>query len=70
VNLQNATAAAQILGIHANPDWNFVAENIPILRFEDGVTKEHGSYKGEGIKTGRCEPACLSSQSDNGFAYR
>jgi trehalose/maltose hydrolase-like predicted phosphorylase len=27
-----------------------VAKNIPILKMENGVTKEHASYKGEGIK--------------------
>lgn len=49
-NLQNATAAAKILGIAADPDWQLVAQNIPILRFPDGVTKEFETYKGEGIK--------------------
>jgi trehalose/maltose hydrolase-like predicted phosphorylase len=32
-----------------NADWMQVAQNIPILR-ENGITKEHESYKGEGIK--------------------
>jgi protein-glucosylgalactosylhydroxylysine glucosidase len=27
-----------------------VANNIPVLKFADGVTKEHATYKGEGIK--------------------
>jgi trehalose/maltose hydrolase-like predicted phosphorylase len=27
-----------------------VASNIPILKFPDGVTKEHEAYKGEKIK--------------------
>ncbi len=27
-----------------------VANNIPILKMEDGVTREHATYKGEGIK--------------------
>ena len=27
-----------------------VANNIPILKLDNGVTKEHASYKGEGIK--------------------
>jgi trehalose/maltose hydrolase-like predicted phosphorylase len=49
-NLVHATDAAKILGITANPDWLTVAENIPVLQFEDGVTKEHLTYKGEGIK--------------------
>jgi protein-glucosylgalactosylhydroxylysine glucosidase len=49
-NLQYATDAAKLLGIEANTDWMNVARNIPILRFPDGVTQEHASYKGEGIK--------------------
>lgn len=49
-NLQNAAAAAKILNIKADPDWELVAQNIPVLKFADGVTKEFESYKGEGIK--------------------
>ncbi|HEX8506356.1 MAG TPA: glycoside hydrolase family 65 protein, partial [Hymenobacter sp.] len=52
VNLRNATATAKILGLPANPDWQLVAQNIPILHFPDGVTQEHATYKGEGIKQG------------------
>ena len=48
-NLQFATQAAALLGIPANNDWAQVAANIPILR-ENGITKEHEAYKGEGIK--------------------
>lgn len=48
-NLQYATEAAEILGIPADPDWMHVASNIPILILENGVTKEHATYKGEGI---------------------
>jgi len=49
-NLRFATEAAKILGINADPDWMQVATNIPILKNADGVTMEHDSYKGEGIK--------------------
>lgn len=49
-NLQFATEAAKLLGINANPDWMNVANNIPILKLDNGVTKEHAAYKGEGIK--------------------
>ena len=49
-NLQYAARAAQILGIAPNADWMHVAGNIPILKMEDGVTREHATYKGEGIK--------------------
>ena len=50
VNLKNATAAAMILGIAPNSDWMNVANNIPIYKMENGVTREFDSYKGEGIK--------------------
>ena len=49
-NLQFATLAAKIVGAIADPDWMTVANNIPILKLDNGVTKEHASYKGEGIK--------------------
>jgi Trehalose and maltose hydrolases (possible phosphorylases) len=49
-NLQHATEAANILGLAANPDWMNVAKNIPILKMADGITREHASYNGEGIK--------------------
>ena len=52
VNLRNAAAAAKLLGLPANPDWALVAQNIPILKMADGVTQEHATYKGEGIKQG------------------
>ena len=49
-NLRFATEAASVLGEKADPDWEMVASNIPILKFADGVTKEHAAYNGEGIK--------------------
>jgi len=49
-NLQNAAKAARLLGITASPDWEVVAQKIPILSFPDGTTREHATYKGEGIK--------------------
>jgi trehalose/maltose hydrolase-like predicted phosphorylase len=49
-NLQFANDAAKILGITPDPDWMNVADNIPILKMPDGVTKEHATYNGEGIK--------------------
>ncbi|MCI4667990.1 MAG: glycoside hydrolase family 65 protein [Bacteroidia bacterium] len=48
--LQFATEAAEILGLEADPDWLHVAENIPILQFEDGTTKENATYDGAEIK--------------------
>jgi protein-glucosylgalactosylhydroxylysine glucosidase len=49
-NLQFATEAAKLLGILPNADWMNVANNIPVLKFADGVTREHATYNGEGIK--------------------
>jgi protein-glucosylgalactosylhydroxylysine glucosidase len=49
-NLQYATQAAVLLGITPNADWMNVANNIPILKLDNGVTQEHATYKGEGIK--------------------
>ena len=50
VNLKNAAEAAKLLGIIPNPDWMIVSNNIPILKMENGVTREHEAYHGEGIK--------------------
>jgi trehalose/maltose hydrolase-like predicted phosphorylase len=49
-NLQYATEAAKLLGIAPDNDWMNVADNIPVLKFPDGTTKEHAAYNGEGIK--------------------
>ncbi len=48
--LQHATEAAKLLGIVADPDWMNVADNIPILKMENGVTSEYAGYDGKGIK--------------------
>ena len=50
--LRDATEAAKLLGLTPDPDWMVVADNIPVLTFPDGVTKEHATYHGEGIKQG------------------
>ena len=49
-NLKFANTAAMLLGIAPDPDWMEVYKNIPILKFADGVTKEHEAYQGEKIK--------------------
>ena len=49
-NLHFATEAAKILGIIPHADWINVANNIPILKMDNGVTREHATYNGEGIK--------------------
>ncbi|MCC6413720.1 MAG: glycoside hydrolase family 65 protein [Saprospiraceae bacterium] len=48
--LEYATLAAKELGETADPDWMHVAQNIPILKFPDGVTKENATYDGVNIK--------------------
>lgn len=50
VVLRYATLAAEKLGQVADPDWWHVAENIPILEFEDGTTRENETYDGAIIK--------------------
>jgi len=48
--LRYATQAAKELGLAPNPDWEVVAQNIPILKFPDGTTKENETYDGVEIK--------------------
>ncbi len=50
--LEYTSKAAEALGKIANPDWRHVAENIPILKFPDGTTKENATYNGVMIKQG------------------
>ena len=50
MTLGYATQAAEILGLTADPDWAHVAKNIPILKFEDGATRENATYNGVMIK--------------------
>ncbi|HNG89264.1 MAG TPA: glycoside hydrolase family 65 protein, partial [Saprospiraceae bacterium] len=49
-SLRYATDAALELGLVPNPDWAHVADNIPILKFADGTTRENATYNGETIK--------------------
>ena len=48
--LQYATTAARELGLNPDPQWAEVAENIPLLKFKDGVTQEYAGYEGITIK--------------------
>jgi trehalose/maltose hydrolase-like predicted phosphorylase len=48
--LRYASEAASVLGLEANPDWKHVAENIPILKFPDGTTRENRTFDGSEIK--------------------
>lgn len=49
-SLRYAHEAAEVLGVAPNPDWLHVANNIPILKFPDGTTKENATYSGAMIK--------------------
>ncbi len=49
-NLKAAISAANILGLNANGDWQNVADNIPILKMQNGITQEYAGYKDTGIK--------------------
>jgi trehalose/maltose hydrolase-like predicted phosphorylase len=49
-SLRYAAQAARELGLTPNPDWEHVADNIPILKFPDGTTKENATYDGVEIK--------------------
>ncbi len=48
--LRCAALAAKELSIVPDPDWETVAQNIPILKFPDGTTKENATYNGVEIK--------------------
>jgi trehalose/maltose hydrolase-like predicted phosphorylase len=48
--LRCATSAAKELSISPDADWEYVAQNIPILKFPDGTTKENATYNGVDIK--------------------
>ncbi|MBS1490831.1 MAG: glycoside hydrolase family 65 protein [Bacteroidetes bacterium] len=48
--LKYASQAARELGMTPDSDWETVAQNIPILKFPDGTTKENATYDGVMIK--------------------
>lgn len=48
--LRYAAQAARELGLAPDPDWEHVAQNIPLVAFPDGVTREHRTYDGVPIK--------------------
>lgn len=49
-SLRYAAKAARVLGETPDPDWEHVADNIPILKFPDGTTRENATYNGAMIK--------------------
>ncbi len=48
--LEYAAAAASVCGEPGDPLWREIAAGLRILRFENGVTREHADYGGERIK--------------------
>lgn len=48
--LKYACLAAEICGEKVPEIWRAIGENICILQFANGVTREHSTYKGEMIK--------------------
>lgn len=48
--LKYACLAAEICGEKVPEIWRAIGENIRVLQFENGVTREHSTYKGEMIK--------------------
>jgi trehalose/maltose hydrolase-like predicted phosphorylase len=49
-SLRYASLAAKELGIIPPAEWEHVAQNIPILKFPDGTTRENATYDGVDIK--------------------
>src|SRR6185437_861825 len=47
---RNGPGHYDILNVVAAEDWSNVRNNIPILHFPDGTTREHATYNGESIK--------------------
>ena len=45
-----AVQAAHALGLEPDPDWQHVADRIPLLTFPDGTTRENATYDGVIIK--------------------
>lgn len=48
--LKYACQATEICGEKVPEIWREIGENIRVLQFENGVTREHSTYKGEMIK--------------------
>jgi len=49
-NLRSAIAAANLLKLPVKAEWKTVADKMVILKFDNGVTREHATYNGEKIK--------------------
>ncbi len=49
-NLKTANTVAEILHYPINELWNEIAQHISFQTLENGVTREHATYRGEDIK--------------------
>lgn len=49
-NLQYAIECAKLLKKTYPKEWEVIADNIPIRKMDNGVTREHDTYNGESIK--------------------
>ncbi len=50
MNLLYAHECATLLGIKGTDEWKTIADNIPIRKMENGITREHDTYTGQNIK--------------------
>lgn len=50
VNLLYAVKCAKLLNKNYSSSWETIAENIPIRKMPNGVTREHDTYEGQPIK--------------------
>lgn len=67
--LRYATQAAKILDLPADAMWQEVADNIPIRKFKNGVTREYENYDGQKIKQADANlltfPLCLITDKES-----
>lgn len=54
--LESTVKAAEICGERPDPQWSAIAAGLRILRFPDGVTREHATYNGK--QSSRPMPIC------------
>lgn len=66
--MQAAVKASALCGEKPDPQWADIAGRLRILRFADGVTREHSAYAGEKIKQADANllgyPLALTADAD------
>lgn len=50
LNLEYANAAAKVLGLPTNGQWEEIAHKLVFTKMDNGVTREHDTYTGQDIK--------------------